>query len=143
MKWQFLTHLGVKIQMRLEFFTAKNSQFWHRNWNWPFFKLFKICTFWNFDTLCGTYLHLRFKIQSIQKFVKMRWFCAVRLLYTLNSREKVQEETFFVKMYLQEVFTFYAYASLLWDFYRTKRRLVYYFAVTLMHQFHLIDIKNI
>ena len=37
MKWQFLTNLGVKIQI----FTAKNSQFCHRNKNWPFFKPMK------------------------------------------------------------------------------------------------------
>ena len=52
---RFLTDLGSKIQIHLEFFTAKNSQFWHKSSKWQFFKLFKNLYFLDkkctFDTL--------------------------------------------------------------------------------------------
>ena len=78
MKWQILTNLGSKIQMHFEFFTAKNSQFWHKNKKLtilePFKNLYFLDQKWTFDTLCSSRAFLAMLDCAGGRFVRFSGF---------------------------------------------------------------------
>ena len=104
MKWQFLTNLRAKIQI-FRFFQLKIHQFWHKNKNWPFFKLFKNLDLWTKNgslTHCGIVSYSPHVLKALltqwvatniyrtDHFRVWRWFKYMQIMVLLQKKRGAQ-----------------------------------------------------